>query len=113
MSANLKGPFYISSLKVKKKKCYRATSCFVNAHTISFQRVKNGTRYATAPKRRFRILDPTKTLKEELGTKRPSALAAASSWVHSVVMLVNKPTDRENLDLNPGVVLNEGLSHPR
>lgn len=35
----------------------------VNAHTISFQMVKNGTCYATATKRHFRILDPTKTLK--------------------------------------------------
>lgn len=48
----------------------------VNAHTISFQMVKNGTCYATATKRHLRILDPTKTLKEKLKTKIPLPLAA-------------------------------------
>lgn len=65
MSANLKGPFYISSLKVKKKQnITEQQAVSVNAHTISFQMVKNGTCYATATKRHSRIPDPTKTLKE-------------------------------------------------
>lgn len=119
MSANLKGPFYISSLKVKKKenddndnKTLQSNKrVSVNAHTVSSPMVKNGTCSATATARHCRTPDPTKTLTEKLGTKIPSPLAAASSRVLSFVMLVNKPTYRENLDLNPGLILNEGLSN--
>lgn len=76
MSANLKGPFYISSLKVKKKIVTEQQAVSVNAHAISFQMVKNGMCYATATKRHFRSLDPTKTLKQKIETKIPLPLAA-------------------------------------